>query len=228
VRLRSACDSCHQLKVKCSGSQPCDGCVNSRSLCIYSVSGRLGRPKGTKNKRSTTQQQTLSTQPSSAQGCSFNFSSQPQTTREGNDMSGKQAWVEAPEEKKPQVLDNQQQQQQQQQQQLPTPVSLIGNDGASFIQEMWEMPLDSNSHLPNLDMKWTDSGDFPSFDQVGARFGFSTTCTITTPESRNDTADNVPFQPSRLPLVYSSINVGEDANQSATIGFLRLHDDSIG
>ncbi len=50
-KLRSACDRCHQSKMKCSGGMPCAGCFNPRENCCYSVSNRSGRPKGAKNKR---------------------------------------------------------------------------------------------------------------------------------------------------------------------------------
>lgn len=50
-KLRSACDVCHQAKMKCSGGTPCAGCRDSGHECCYSVSNRIGRPKGTKNKR---------------------------------------------------------------------------------------------------------------------------------------------------------------------------------
>ena len=50
-KLRSACDRCHQSKMKCSGGMPCAGCFNSRENCCYSVSNRSGRPKGARNRR---------------------------------------------------------------------------------------------------------------------------------------------------------------------------------
>ena len=50
TKLRSACDKCHETKVRCSGDIPCQGCLTSRSLCFYSVSNPLGRPRGTKKK----------------------------------------------------------------------------------------------------------------------------------------------------------------------------------
>ena len=50
-KLRSACDRCHQSKMKCSGGMPCAGCFNPGENCCYSVSNRSGRPKGAKNKR---------------------------------------------------------------------------------------------------------------------------------------------------------------------------------
>ena len=54
-RLRSACDRCHQAKMKCSGGMPCTGCFNPEEDCCYSVSNRAGRPKGAKNKRNNEQ-----------------------------------------------------------------------------------------------------------------------------------------------------------------------------
>jgi Fungal Zn(2)-Cys(6) binuclear cluster domain len=51
TKLRSACDKCHETKVRCSGDIPCQGCLISRSLCFYSVSNPLGRPRGTKKKQ---------------------------------------------------------------------------------------------------------------------------------------------------------------------------------
>ena len=50
-KLRTACDICHHAKMKCSGGTPCAGCRDSGNECGYSVSNRIGRPKGTKNKR---------------------------------------------------------------------------------------------------------------------------------------------------------------------------------
>lgn len=52
TKFRSACDRCHDTKVRCSGDMPCQGCLTSKSLCFYSVSNPLGRPRGTKNKTS--------------------------------------------------------------------------------------------------------------------------------------------------------------------------------
>lgn len=51
-KVRSACDACHGLKMKCSGGEPCTGCARSGQPCIYSEPHRLGRPKGSKNKKS--------------------------------------------------------------------------------------------------------------------------------------------------------------------------------
>lgn len=50
TKLRAACDNCHRGKVRCSGQLPCQGCLNTGTLCFFSLSDRLGRPKGTKNR----------------------------------------------------------------------------------------------------------------------------------------------------------------------------------
>lgn len=59
-RLRSACDACHQLKVRCSGYLPCDSCTESCRTCVFSMSNRLGRPLGSKNKRAAAAGETSS------------------------------------------------------------------------------------------------------------------------------------------------------------------------
>jgi hypothetical protein len=56
VRRRSACDACHEAKTKCSGGDTCFGCQLSGLQCTYSLISRLGRPKGSKNKRTLRQQ----------------------------------------------------------------------------------------------------------------------------------------------------------------------------
>lgn len=61
-KLRSACDICHQGKTRCSGGNPCTGCQNSGAECTYSVSNRLGRPKGT-TKYKTQRQRAINTSP---------------------------------------------------------------------------------------------------------------------------------------------------------------------
>jgi hypothetical protein len=58
-RLRSACDSCHHAKMRCSGGVPCAGCSASKQQCCYSVPDRIGRPKGTKNKKTLRQSSQL-------------------------------------------------------------------------------------------------------------------------------------------------------------------------
>ena len=61
-RIRSACDACHKMKVRCSGEVPCETCVTSGSLCFYSHTGPLGRPKGTPSNRSRPSRRRLSIQ----------------------------------------------------------------------------------------------------------------------------------------------------------------------
>ncbi|KAH8821293.1 hypothetical protein F5884DRAFT_82671 [Xylogone sp. PMI_703] len=51
MKLRSACDNCHHGKTKCSGGQPCNACSEAGIRCVYSMSNKLGRPKGSKNKQ---------------------------------------------------------------------------------------------------------------------------------------------------------------------------------
>jgi hypothetical protein len=55
VRLRNACDPCHQLKRKCSGDMPCENCTlsNSTESCLYRPVNRLGRPRGSRNRQKT-------------------------------------------------------------------------------------------------------------------------------------------------------------------------------
>lgn len=50
-KVRSACDSCHKAKMKCSKGTPCAACARSGSRCCYSVSDRLGRPPKSVAKR---------------------------------------------------------------------------------------------------------------------------------------------------------------------------------
>ncbi|KAL7933871.1 hypothetical protein V8C35DRAFT_302636 [Trichoderma chlorosporum] len=50
-RLRSACDLCHASKIRCTGGQPCKRCCNSNLSCTYSYMAKLGKPKGSRNKR---------------------------------------------------------------------------------------------------------------------------------------------------------------------------------
>jgi hypothetical protein len=56
VRRRSACNVCHEGKIKCSGGLTCVACQLSGLQCTYSLISRLGRPKGSKNKRTLQQQ----------------------------------------------------------------------------------------------------------------------------------------------------------------------------
>ncbi|PVH97119.1 hypothetical protein DM02DRAFT_658555 [Periconia macrospinosa] len=78
TKFRSACDRCHDAKVRCSGDMPCQGCILSKSLCFYSVSNVLGRPRGTKNK--TSRRRTASTTTSDAKSIP-NSRDQPATQK---------------------------------------------------------------------------------------------------------------------------------------------------
>jgi hypothetical protein len=59
--LRLACDSCHRGKTKCPGGMPCSVCDKGGRPCTYSEPLRLGRPKGSKNKRPSQRPQVLET-----------------------------------------------------------------------------------------------------------------------------------------------------------------------
>jgi hypothetical protein len=59
ARILSACDACRQSKVKCTGGNPCLSCQWDQKTCNYSPGSRLGRPKGSKNKRTLLQQQSM-------------------------------------------------------------------------------------------------------------------------------------------------------------------------
>lgn len=50
AQLRSACDACHQSKIKCPGGNPCLNCFSGGNRCNYTQASRIGRPKGSKNK----------------------------------------------------------------------------------------------------------------------------------------------------------------------------------
>lgn len=50
-KLRSSCDECHNSKSRCSGETPCQNCARLSLTCYYGPSNRMGRPRGTKNKK---------------------------------------------------------------------------------------------------------------------------------------------------------------------------------
>ncbi|KAL7793750.1 hypothetical protein V8C37DRAFT_409516 [Trichoderma ceciliae] len=80
-RLRSACDACHQLKVRCSGYLPCNSCTDSHRTCVFSMSNRLGRPLGSKNKRVVTPASGTENTPLSASQKSFLANPGPREVR---------------------------------------------------------------------------------------------------------------------------------------------------
>ena len=63
TKIRSACDYCHHGKTRCSGGQPCAACADSGSQCVYSAYNKLGRPKGSKNKRTLERIQSQASNP---------------------------------------------------------------------------------------------------------------------------------------------------------------------
>ncbi|CBX98936.1 similar to SirZ [Plenodomus lingam JN3] len=50
-KFRSACNACHEVKLKCLGGQPCARCRNKQVECVYSHAARIGKPKGSRNKK---------------------------------------------------------------------------------------------------------------------------------------------------------------------------------
>lgn len=51
-KYKAACDQCHNSKVKCPGEFPiCKRCSNVALPCQYSLAARLGKPPGSKNKK---------------------------------------------------------------------------------------------------------------------------------------------------------------------------------
>ena len=51
-KYRAACDQCHANKVKCPGGRaPCQRCADSSQSCHYSLAKRIGKPPGSRNKK---------------------------------------------------------------------------------------------------------------------------------------------------------------------------------
>lgn len=50
-KLRSACNACNEVKLRCTGTQPCSRCKSRNMECVYSYAARTGKPKGSKNKK---------------------------------------------------------------------------------------------------------------------------------------------------------------------------------
>ncbi|KAJ5328942.1 hypothetical protein N7452_009332 [Penicillium brevicompactum] len=46
--LRTACDCCHAAKIRCSGGAPCTRCARE---CHYSQKAKIGKPRGSLNKK---------------------------------------------------------------------------------------------------------------------------------------------------------------------------------
>ena len=90
ARLRSACDSCHKSKIRCSGGNPCVTCQLSNNRCTYSPLNRLGRPKGSKNRRTLSLQQNNSKREGMQQRASHG---ERRTKHDGNDRTSEDAEV---------------------------------------------------------------------------------------------------------------------------------------
>ena len=51
-KYKAACDQCHSSKVKCSGGDsPCKRCADAKLRCHYSLAARIGKPPGSKNRK---------------------------------------------------------------------------------------------------------------------------------------------------------------------------------
>ena len=51
-KYKAACDKCHVSKVKCQGGgPPCVRCAENSYSCNYSLTARIGKPPGCKNRR---------------------------------------------------------------------------------------------------------------------------------------------------------------------------------
>ena len=51
-KYKAACDQCHNSKVKCSGGDPpCKRCADAKLRCHYSLAARIGKPPGSKNRK---------------------------------------------------------------------------------------------------------------------------------------------------------------------------------
>ena len=51
AKYKTACDQCHASKVKCPGDAPCKRCVGHSQPCHYSLARRMGKPAGSKNRK---------------------------------------------------------------------------------------------------------------------------------------------------------------------------------
>ncbi|KAF3388835.1 C6 finger domain transcription factor gliZ [Penicillium rolfsii] len=48
---RAACDGCHAAKIRCTGGTPCARCARDNLKCHYSFKAKIGKPRGSKNKK---------------------------------------------------------------------------------------------------------------------------------------------------------------------------------
>lgn len=51
-RYKAACDRCHSSKIKCpGGGPPCERCADGSYPCTYSLTARIGKPPGSRNRK---------------------------------------------------------------------------------------------------------------------------------------------------------------------------------
>nr|ABV48713.1 zinc finger transcriptional regulator [Trichoderma virens] len=58
-KLRSACDGCHAAKIRCTGGTPCARCARENLRCHYSFKAKIGKPKGSLNKKTIERMQQM-------------------------------------------------------------------------------------------------------------------------------------------------------------------------
>ncbi|KAL6787273.1 hypothetical protein J3E68DRAFT_440817 [Trichoderma sp. SZMC 28012] len=58
-KLRSACDGCHAAKIRCTGDTPCARCARENLRCHYSFKAKIGKPKGSLNKKTIERMQQM-------------------------------------------------------------------------------------------------------------------------------------------------------------------------
>ncbi|KAL4813837.1 hypothetical protein BDW67DRAFT_187263 [Aspergillus spinulosporus] len=65
-RLRRACNACHRMKLRCSGTKPCARCQDTGNECVYAFVAKLGKPRGSRNKKTIERERERQRQASAA------------------------------------------------------------------------------------------------------------------------------------------------------------------
>ncbi|KAL6235072.1 hypothetical protein BDW75DRAFT_210728 [Aspergillus navahoensis] len=65
-RLRRACNACHRMKLRCSGTKPCARCQDTGNECAYAFVAKLGKPRGSRNKKTIERERERQRQESAA------------------------------------------------------------------------------------------------------------------------------------------------------------------
>ncbi|KAL4972928.1 hypothetical protein BDW66DRAFT_169113 [Aspergillus desertorum] len=65
-RLRRACNACHRMKLRCSGTKPCARCQDAGNECAYAFVAKLGKPRGSRNKKTIERERERQRQESAA------------------------------------------------------------------------------------------------------------------------------------------------------------------